>query len=84
MFNPPLLRNVGMYNVNSSSLFSLRIMCLCECALCCFNKDSCFCEVAHAIGHCCLCVIMPCMNAQGHHELRLSSNKGQLNAALLS
>jgi hypothetical protein len=61
----------------------LRAMCVCECLLCCVDKESCFCEVAHALGHMCLCVVLPCMNTQGYHELTHASG-GQLNEALLA
>mmetsp|Transcript_34744 Transcript_34744/g.92644 ORF Transcript_34744/g.92644 Transcript_34744/m.92644 type:complete len:104 (+) Transcript_34744:704-1015(+) len=65
------------------------VLCLCDCfAVCCRCKDSCCYEVGHALAHCLLCVVLPCMVAQGKHQLGVEKkDHGQfepaLNAALI-
>ena len=45
-------------------------------------------EVGHACAHCMLCIMLPCMVAQGKHQLRVEANDHKefepaLNAALI-
>lgn len=58
-------------------------LCICELATCCCPKDSCFHELPHALKHCCLCFVLPCMNAQGHHQLKVERRGGGLSDALV-
>ena len=62
----------------------MRLLCLCSLISCCCSKDSCWHEVTHALSHCCLCFILPCMNAQGYHQLKVEQRGATtLNEALL-
>ena len=61
-----------------------RVLCLCSLISCCCSKDSCWHEVTHALSHCCLCAILPCLNAQAYHELKVARRgTATLNEALL-
>ena len=49
------------------------IIC-CECALCCVSDDSCFHDALHCAVHCLTCAVMPCMQAQAYHQLKIEGD----------
>ena len=46
----------------------------CDCMMCCVAEDSCLHHGLHCLAHCAMCVFMPCMQAQAHHQIKMETN----------
>jgi len=64
------------YNVKNTCCENSLINCVlaCECLMCCVDDDSCLHDILHCTAHAIMCVAMPCMQAQAHHQMRLEEN----------
>ena len=52
----------------------------CECLMCCCAEDSCAHDLLHCAAHITMCVVMPCMQAQAHHQIKIEERGGYLLA----
>ena len=68
------LRNTSRENCVIDS-----VIC-CECLMCCCGADSCAHDILHCAAHCTMCVVMPCMQAQAHHQIKIEERGGYLLA----
>jgi hypothetical protein len=64
------------YNVQNTCAERCLIDCVicCDCMMCCVAEDSCLHHGLHCLAHCAMCVFMPCMQAQAHHQIKMETN----------